>query len=304
MLPPPPPPSPPPSPSPQMGEDGVAAAGHARYGRGPADMRRRCVVFPAAFDQRLRPVEPSERPCSNYRLKRGKTKKKKKKREKEWRLCCLCIVCLFPFLLLFIFSCLLLFFFSLFLSFSLSVSKNISKFYLLRPGCTLLVACPDSEPEKVVGVVAIDHVDESTEVYTDGIKWEKGDAELRRMAIDSSCRGTPRILFLCILHLSLLHPYPYYYSSLIFHFLSSPRSPPYFLLSFFFFSGQGIGARLVQAALDFCRQEQYRRVVLSTSGFHTVAQHMYRKHGFRLVATHHVMPFQFLPVSYFVLDLV
>jgi GNAT superfamily N-acetyltransferase len=46
--------------------------------------------------------------------------------------------------------------------------------------------------------------------------------------------------------------------------------------------GQGFGNRLIQAAVDFCRQKAYRRVYLWTfEGLHP-ARHLYEKYGFQL----------------------
>jgi GNAT superfamily N-acetyltransferase len=47
--------------------------------------------------------------------------------------------------------------------------------------------------------------------------------------------------------------------------------------------GCGIGNRLMQAAMDFCREAGHKRVYLWTfEGLHA-ARHLYEKHGFRLV---------------------
>lgn len=46
--------------------------------------------------------------------------------------------------------------------------------------------------------------------------------------------------------------------------------------------GQGVGNRLMEQALGFCRQKQYSRVYLWTfEGLHS-ARHLYEKYGFRL----------------------
>lgn len=46
--------------------------------------------------------------------------------------------------------------------------------------------------------------------------------------------------------------------------------------------GTGVGARLLGAALVFCRAQAYRKVYLWTfEGLHA-ARHLYEKHGFRL----------------------
>ena len=47
--------------------------------------------------------------------------------------------------------------------------------------------------------------------------------------------------------------------------------------------GQGLGSRLIEAAIGFCRSRGYRRVYLNTfEGLHA-ARHLYEVHGFRLV---------------------
>jgi GNAT superfamily N-acetyltransferase len=49
--------------------------------------------------------------------------------------------------------------------------------------------------------------------------------------------------------------------------------------------GKGVGARLLAAAMDFCRERDYRRVTLWTFDQLHAARHLYEKHGFRLVRT-------------------
>lgn len=47
--------------------------------------------------------------------------------------------------------------------------------------------------------------------------------------------------------------------------------------------GKGAGNRLIQTAIDFCRNKDYGRVYLWTfEGLHA-ARHLYEKHGFKLV---------------------
>lgn len=57
-------------------------------------------------------------------------------------------------------------------------------------------------------------------------------------------------------------------------------------LRFFFLNsalrGMGIGSRLMELALDFCREKQYRRVFLLTNSDLGAARHLYGKSGFRL----------------------
>ncbi len=47
--------------------------------------------------------------------------------------------------------------------------------------------------------------------------------------------------------------------------------------------GTGIGKRLLNAALDFCRDRGYRRIHLATFAGLDAARHLYETHGFRLV---------------------
>lgn len=48
--------------------------------------------------------------------------------------------------------------------------------------------------------------------------------------------------------------------------------------------GQGVGRRLVQAAMDFCDERQFKRVTLKTFTGLDAAQHLYKSFGF--VFTH------------------
>ena len=47
--------------------------------------------------------------------------------------------------------------------------------------------------------------------------------------------------------------------------------------------GQGVGNRLMEKAIGFCRQKHYPRVFLWTFQGLNAARHLYEKHGFRLV---------------------
>lgn len=49
--------------------------------------------------------------------------------------------------------------------------------------------------------------------------------------------------------------------------------------------GRGIGGRLINLALDFCRQRQYKRIYLHTFEGLEAAQRLYESAGFRLVET-------------------
>jgi GNAT superfamily N-acetyltransferase len=50
--------------------------------------------------------------------------------------------------------------------------------------------------------------------------------------------------------------------------------------------GKGVGKRLIQAAVDFCRSQRYPRVYLWTfEGLHA-ARHLYETAGFQLVEQH------------------
>jgi len=46
--------------------------------------------------------------------------------------------------------------------------------------------------------------------------------------------------------------------------------------------GQGLGRRLIQAALEFCRERKFASVFLWTTGELETAAHLYRKVGFEL----------------------
>lgn len=46
--------------------------------------------------------------------------------------------------------------------------------------------------------------------------------------------------------------------------------------------GQGVGNRLIDNAVGFCRQKQYPRIFLWTFQGLDSARHLYEKHGFRL----------------------
>jgi GNAT superfamily N-acetyltransferase len=47
--------------------------------------------------------------------------------------------------------------------------------------------------------------------------------------------------------------------------------------------GTGVGTRLIQAAIEFCRSRGYSRVQLVTFSTLSAAIHLYVKHGFRLI---------------------
>ncbi|GAP37998.1 GNAT family N-acetyltransferase [Piscinibacter sakaiensis] len=47
--------------------------------------------------------------------------------------------------------------------------------------------------------------------------------------------------------------------------------------------GRGLGSRLLDGALEFCRSQGHRRVSLWTFEGLDAARHLYEKHGFRLV---------------------
>jgi GNAT superfamily N-acetyltransferase len=50
--------------------------------------------------------------------------------------------------------------------------------------------------------------------------------------------------------------------------------------------GKGAGNRLIQTAIDFCRNKHYERIYLWTfEGLHA-ARHLYEKYGFKLVEEH------------------
>lgn len=48
------------------------------------------------------------------------------------------------------------------------------------------------------------------------------------------------------------------------------------------YHGQGLGNRLIDAAMNFCKQAGFRRVYLTTFAGLTAARHLYEKAGFRL----------------------
>lgn len=50
--------------------------------------------------------------------------------------------------------------------------------------------------------------------------------------------------------------------------------------------GKGVGNRLINAAIDFCRNKRYERVYLWTFEGLDAARHLYEKTGFRLVEQH------------------
>jgi len=50
--------------------------------------------------------------------------------------------------------------------------------------------------------------------------------------------------------------------------------------------GQGIGKRLLEEAIEFCRRKKFRRVYLCTFAGLDAARHLYEKFGFRLCEQH------------------
>jgi GNAT superfamily N-acetyltransferase len=48
------------------------------------------------------------------------------------------------------------------------------------------------------------------------------------------------------------------------------------------YQGSGLGNRMFQAAIDFCRTKSYRKVYLTTFAGLDAARHLYEKAGFRL----------------------
>jgi len=48
------------------------------------------------------------------------------------------------------------------------------------------------------------------------------------------------------------------------------------------YQGQGVGRQLMDAAMDFCREKQFRRVYLTTFEGLAAARHLYEKYGFQL----------------------
>lgn len=54
------------------------------------------------------------------------------------------------------------------------------------------------------------------------------------------------------------------------------------------YQGSGIGGRLIDAAMDFCKNAGHRRIFLWTFEGLDAARHLYEKKGFRLARTHPV----------------
>jgi GNAT superfamily N-acetyltransferase len=52
------------------------------------------------------------------------------------------------------------------------------------------------------------------------------------------------------------------------------------------YHGHGVGGRLMEAAMSFCREKSYRYVHLTTFAGLKAARHLYDKHGFKLVSEH------------------
>ena len=50
--------------------------------------------------------------------------------------------------------------------------------------------------------------------------------------------------------------------------------------------GRGVGRRLIDAAIDFCRNKRYKQVYLWTFEGLNAARHLYEKMGFELVQQH------------------
>jgi DNA-binding MarR family transcriptional regulator/N-acetylglutamate synthase-like GNAT family acetyltransferase len=61
-------------------------------------------------------------------------------------------------------------------------------------------------------------------------------------------------------------------------------------LRFFFLEsavrGLGLGGRLMEYAIAFCKEKQYKHVFLLTNSILDAARYLYRKHGFRLTDAH------------------
>ncbi|MEO1192379.1 MAG: GNAT family N-acetyltransferase [Pseudomonadota bacterium] len=57
-------------------------------------------------------------------------------------------------------------------------------------------------------------------------------------------------------------------------------------------AGQGLGGRLLDQGMAFCRDRGYRRVYLSTFAGLDAARRLYERHGFRLVAESEVDQWQ------------
>ncbi len=52
------------------------------------------------------------------------------------------------------------------------------------------------------------------------------------------------------------------------------------------FQGRGIGRRLIEVAVDFCRKNGYKQVYLWTFEGLNAARHLYEKTGFKLIEEH------------------
>lgn len=61
-------------------------------------------------------------------------------------------------------------------------------------------------------------------------------------------------------------------------------------LRFFFLEpaarGFGFGGKLIELALSFCKEKQYRHIYLLTCNKLDAARYLYKKHGFRITGTH------------------
>lgn len=49
--------------------------------------------------------------------------------------------------------------------------------------------------------------------------------------------------------------------------------------------GAGYGGQLIQKAIDFCREANYKTIILWTNSELKAARHLYEKYGFRLIET-------------------
>ncbi len=49
--------------------------------------------------------------------------------------------------------------------------------------------------------------------------------------------------------------------------------------------GAGLGGQLVQKAIDFCREKNYKTIILWTNSELKAARHLYKKFGFRIMET-------------------
>lgn len=49
--------------------------------------------------------------------------------------------------------------------------------------------------------------------------------------------------------------------------------------------GRGLGKKLITAALDFCREKKYKKVMLMTCSKTTAARALYAKNGFTITET-------------------